>query len=266
MDEANQLLSERRGRIGVLTLNRPERRNALSPRMLIDLHEALESWGREDEIRAVVIRGTGEKAFSSGYDISAIPTDVTPETASRLRERNPLQLALESVKHFPYPTIAMLNGHCFGAAVHLALCCDLRVGADEIAVGIPPARLGVVYPHEGIAQVAQVVGMARAREIFFTGRSYRGEELRAIKLVDQLVPRGELEATVYELAEEISSNAPLSLKGMKRILNLIEGSVALSGEARREAEALFAAALQSDDAKEGQKAFVEKREPRFVGR
>ncbi len=266
MSEPKELLTEKRGRIGVLTFNRPERRNALSPRLLIDLHETLEAWAREDEIRSVVIRGSGEKAFSSGYDILAIPTDVTPETASRLREGNPLQLGLESVKNFPYPTIAMLNGHCFGGAVHLALCCDLRVGADDIAVGVPPARLGVVYPHEGIAQVAQVLGMARAREVFFTGRSYRGEALREIGLVDRLVPRSELEATTYGLAEEIASNAPLSLKGMKRILNLVEASAALSGEARREAEALFAAALQSEDAKEGQKAFIEKRRPSFIGR
>jgi enoyl-CoA hydratase/carnithine racemase len=266
MDEANELLSERRGRIGVLSFNRPERHNALSPRLLIALHEALEAWAADDEIRTVVIRGAGEKAFSSGYDILAIPTNVTPETASRLRDRNPLQLALESVKNFPYPTIAMLNGHCFGGAVHLALCCDLRIGADDIAVGIPPARLGVVYPHEGIAQVAQVLGMARAREVFFTGRSYRGEALREIGLVDRLVPRSELEATSFDLAEEMAGNAPLSLKGMKRILNLIEGSAMLSGEARREAEAIFAAALQSEDAKEGQKAFIEKRKPSFVGR
>jgi enoyl-CoA hydratase/carnithine racemase len=266
MSESGELLTDVRGRIGVLTINRPERRNALSPRLLIDLHETLEAWAREDEIRSVVIRGRGEKAFSSGYDILAIPTDVTPETASRLREGNPLKLGLESVKNFPYPTIAMLNGHCFGGAVHLALCCDLRIGAEDIAVGIPPARLGVVYPHEGIAQVAQVLGMARAREVFFTGRSYRGEALREIGLVDRLVPRSELEATTYGLAEEIAGNAPLSLKGMKRILNLIEESVALSGEARREAEALFAAALRSEDAKEGQKAFIEKRRPSFVGR
>jgi enoyl-CoA hydratase/carnithine racemase len=266
MSESNELLAEKRGRIGLLTLNRPERRNALSPRLLIDLHETLEAWARENEIRSVVIRGSGEKAFSSGYDILAIPTDVTPETASRLREGNPLQLGLESLKNFPYPTIAMLNGHCFGGAVHLALCCDFRVGADDIAVGIPPARLGVVYPHEGITQVAQVLGMARAREVFFTGRSYRGDALREIGLVDRLVPRAELEATSYGLAEEIAGNAPLSLKGMKRILNLIEGSVALSGEARREAEALFAAALQSEDAKEGQQAFIEKRRPSFIGR
>ena len=135
-NEANELLTERRDRIGVLIFNRPERRNALSPRLLIAVHESLEAWAGEDEIRTVVIRGAGEKAFSAGYDILAIPTDVTPETASRLRDRNPLQLALESVKNFPYPTIAMLNGHCFGGAVHLALCCDLRIGADDIAVGI----------------------------------------------------------------------------------------------------------------------------------
>jgi len=266
MKEPDEVLTQRRDRIGTLILNRPERRNALSPRLLIAVHEKLEAWAGEGEIRTVVIRGAGEKAFSSGYDILAIPTDVTPETAGRLRDRNPLQLALESVKNFPYPTIAMLNGHCFGGAVHLALCCDLRIGADDIAMGIPPARLGVVYPHEGIAQVAQVLGMARAREVFFTGRSYRGEALRAIGLVDRLVARSELEATSYGLAEEIAGNAPLSLKGMKRILNLIEGAALLSGEARREAEALFAASLQSEDAKEGQKAFIEKRKPNFVGR
>ncbi len=266
MEENSELLTERRDRIGVLSFNRPKRRNALSPRLLIALHETLEAWAREDEIRTVVIRGAGEKAFSAGYDILAIPTDVTPETAERLRDGNPLQLGLESVKNFPYPTIAMLNGHCFGGAVHLALCCDLRVGADDIAVGIPPARLGVVYPHEGLAQVAQVLGMARAREVFFTGRSYRGADLREIGFVDRLVPRSELEATSYGLAEEIAGNAPLALRGMKRILNLIEASAALSGDARREAEALFAAALQSEDAKEGQKAFIEKRKPSFSGR
>ena len=266
MGEAKELLSERRGQIGVLIFNRPERRNALSPRLLIALHETLEAWAAEEAIRTVVIRGAGEKAFSSGYDILAIPTDVTPQTAGRLRDGNPLQLALESVKQFPYPTIAMLNGHCFGGAVNLALCCDLRIGADDIAVGMPPARLGIVYPHEGIAQLAEVVGMARARQVLFTGRSYRGEELRGIGLVDRLVPRSELEATIDGLAEEISANAPLALKGIKRILNLIEQSAPLSEDARREAEGLFAAALQSEDAKEAQKAFIEKRKPSFVGR
>ncbi len=266
MDEANELLTEKRGCTGVLTFNRPDRRNALSPQMLIGVHETLEAWGREDEIRTLVITGAGQKAFSSGYDIRAIPTQVTPETASQLQNRNPLELGLASVKNFPYPTIAMMNGHCFGAALNLALCCDMRIGADDIAVGMPPARLGVVYPPDGMTQFAQVLGMARAREVFFTARTYRGADIQAMGLVDQLVPRSELEATTYGLADEIAANAPLALRGLKRTLNLIEAASPLSGEARREASALFAAALQSEDAREAQKAFVEKRKPRFTGR
>jgi enoyl-CoA hydratase/carnithine racemase len=266
MDETNALLTERRGNIGVLRFNRPERHNALSPQMLIQVHQALEAWARTEEVRAVVITGAGEKAFSSGYDIMAIPTDVTPEVAERIRDSNPLALALASVKDFPYPTIAMVNGHCFGGALNLALGCDLRIGADDIAVGMPAARLGVVYPCDGIAQFVQVLGMARAREVFFTARTYRGAEVRAMGLVDRLVPRSELEATTFRLAEEIAGNAPLALKGIKRTLNLIESSAPLSVETRRETEALMTAAFQSEDIKEAQLAFVEKRAPRFVGR
>jgi enoyl-CoA hydratase/carnithine racemase len=170
------------------------------------------------------------------------------------------------VKNFPYPTIAMVNGHCFGAALNLALCCDLRIGADGIAVGMPPARLGVVYPPDGMAQFVHVLGMARAREVFFTARTYRGADAQAMGLVDRLVPASELEATTFEFAEEIAANAPLALKGLKRTLNLIEASAGLSEDARREAANLFAAALQSEDAKEAQKAFIAKRKPRFAGR
>jgi enoyl-CoA hydratase/carnithine racemase len=266
MSEERALLSERREHVGVVTFNRPERRNALSPAMLIELHETLDRWADEGDVRAVVITGAGDKAFSSGYDILAIPTDVTPETARRLRDSNPLELALNSVKHFPYPTIAMLNGHCFGGALNLALCCDVRIGVDDMAIGMPAARLGVVYPHEGIAQFASVLGMARARELFFTARTYRGAELREIGLVERLVPRPELEKTAFALAEEIAANAPLALRGIKRVFNLVETAAPLSDAARKEAQALLAASLQSEDAKEGQRAFVEKRRPRFAGK
>jgi enoyl-CoA hydratase len=266
MAEANELLTEQRDHIGVVTFNRPERRNALSPAMLLRVHETLTQWASEGTVRVVVLTGAGEKAFSAGYDIRAIPTDLTAETARRLRESNPLELGLASVKDFPYPTIAMLNGHCFGGALNLALCCDLRIGADDIAVGMPPARLGIVYPQQGIAQFASVLGMARARELFFTGRTYRGSEVLAMGLVNRLVPRGELEAAVFALAEEIAANAPLALRGIKRVLDLIERETPLCETSRNEADALVAAALRSDDAKEGQLAFVEKRRPRFTGR
>lgn len=266
MDGTNELLTERRGSVGVLRFNRPERRNALSPQMLIQVHQVLDAWAREDEIRAVVITGAGDKAFSSGYDIMAIPTDVTPEIAERIRDSNPLELALNSVKHFPYPTIAMVNGHCFGGALNLALCCDLRIGADDVAVGMPAARLGVVYPPNGIVQFVQVLGMARAREVFFTARTYRGGEVQAMGLVDHIVARADLEKTTFAFAEEIAGNAPLALKGIKRALNLIEAAAPLSDETRRECEALMASAFSSEDIKEGQLAFIEKRKPHFVGR
>jgi enoyl-CoA hydratase/carnithine racemase len=123
-----------------------------------------------------------------------------------------------------------------------------------------------VYPHEGIAQFASVLGMARARELFFTARTYRGAELREIGLVERLVPRPELEKTAFALAEEIAANAPLALRGIKRVFNLVETAAPLSDAARKEAQALLAASLQSEDAKEGQRAFVEKRRPRFAGK
>jgi enoyl-CoA hydratase/carnithine racemase len=266
MTDAKELLCERRGQVGVITFNRPERRNALTPAMLIALHESLDRWAKGGEVRVVVITGAGDKAFSAGFDIGAIPTGNDPELAKRLREQNPLALGLASVKRFPFPTIAMLGGHCFGAALNLALCCDLRVGADDIAVGMPPARLGVVYPPDGIAQFASVLGMARARELFFTGRTYRGAEVQEMGLVGRLVPRAELEATTFALAEEIAANAPLALRGTKRVLDLVEAAAPLSEADRKEAQELTAAALQSEDAKEGQRAFVEKRQPRFTGR
>lgn len=266
MSESKELLSLQRDRVGVITFDRPQRHNALTPAMLVELHAVLDRWAKDGEVRAVVITGAGDKAFSAGFDILAIPTDVTKESARRLRSSNPLELGLRSVKQFPYPTIAMLNGHCFGAALNLALCCDLRIGVDDIAVGMPPARLGVVYPPDGIAQFASVLGMARAREVFFTGRTYRASEVKEMGLVERLVPRAELAANTFALAEEIVANAPLALRGMKRVLGLVESAATLAGEARKEAEALVAEALQSDDAKEGQKAFVEKRKPRFTGR
>jgi enoyl-CoA hydratase/carnithine racemase len=261
-----ELLTERRGLVGVVTFNRPERRNALTPAMLLALHDVLERWAESAEVRAVVFTGAGDKAFSAGFDIATIPTRADPELARRLREQNPLELGLTSVKRFPFPTLAMLGGHCFGAALNLALCCDLRIGADDTVVGMPPARLGIVYPADGIAQFVSVLGMARARELFLTGRSYRGAEVEKLGVVGRMVARSELESTTFALAEEIAANAPLSLRGLKRMLDLVESKSPLSAEARQEAEALMAAVLQSEDAREGQRAFAEKRKPRFSGR
>ena len=217
-------------------------------------------------VRTVVIRGSGEKAFSSGYDIKAIPTKSTPEAQEEMKGQNPLDLAMESVVNYPYPVIAMLNGYAYGAGCELAVTCDIRIGADDISMGMPPAKLGVVYRPIALQRFINVIGLPGTKEIFFTGRFYDAPLLKEIGLVDYMVPRAEHESFTYSLAEEIAANAPLSLKGTKRILNLIAGSVKLDDEDMKEAEGLISKAFNSEDLKEAQTAFFEKRKPTFKGK
>ncbi len=265
MAQSEELLMEIKRNVGTVTFNRPERRNSVTPDMLMQIHQTLKEWGEQDTVRAVVFTGGEGKAFSSGYDITAIPTEVTEETKEALRNANPLELGLHSVKNFPYPTIAMINGYAFGAGVNTCVCCDIRIAADDVKMGMPPAKLGLVYHPEGLRQFIHVLGMAKTREIFFTGKTYQGQDLLDMGLVDHLVPRAELKETVYSMAEEIAGNAPLSLKGSKRIMNMLEDSLSLSEAQLAEAEKMIAHAFNSHDLKEGQTAFIEKRKPKFIG-
>jgi enoyl-CoA hydratase len=264
--EKDVLIKRISGNVGSLIFNRPDRGNSLTPELLADLHLTLKKWAEADLVRCVVITGNSEKAFSSGYDISAIPTELSPEAAELLKTTNPLTLALDSVKNFPFPVIAMINGYCFGAGLNLAICCDMRIGADHIKAGMPPAKLGLVYHPEGLSQFIEVAGMSKTREIFFTGRTYQGRETKEMGLVDHLVHADKLSETVYAIADEVSKNAPLSLKGTKRILNMIGKHSLMASEYINEAQALISEAFNSDDLKEGQAAFTEKRQPAFKGR
>ncbi|MBN2297029.1 MAG: enoyl-CoA hydratase/isomerase family protein, partial [Deltaproteobacteria bacterium] len=191
--------------------------------------------------------------------------DITLEMADLLRNHNPLTLAMESMVSFPYPTIAMLNGYAYGAGLNLALCCDIRIAADQVSVSMPPVKLGLVYHPEGIRQFIEVVGVPRAREIFFTGRRYSGGEALQIGLVNELVPAEKLASRTYAVASEIASNAPLSLRGIKRIMNMFRNAGCLAEKDRLEAEALMNEAYASRDLLEGQKAFFERRKPNFTG-
>ncbi len=260
------LIKEISNNVGILKLNRPEKGNSLTPELLAELHLTLNNWAENDLVRCVVITGNSEKAFSTGYDITAIPTELSPEAAALLQTSNPLELALDSVKNFPFPVIAMINGYCFGAGLNLAICCDIRIGADHIKAGIPPAKLGIVYHPEGLSQFIEVAGMSKTREIFFTGRTYQGREVQDMGLVDHLVPADKLSETVYAMADEISKNAPLSLKGTKKILNMIGKYSLIGSEYINEAQSLIAEAFSSEDLLEGQSAFIEKRKPIFRGK
>jgi enoyl-CoA hydratase len=146
------------------------------------------------------------------------------------------------------------------------MCCDIRIGAENIRMGMPPAKLGLVYPWTGLQRFIQRIGLQRTKEIFFTGRTYAGKRIKELGLVDYLVTGGELEEFTYALAEEIAGNAPLALKGIKKVINLLMQSNRLDESQAREAQAIFIATLLSEDMQEGQTAFLEKRKPRFKGK
>ena len=263
MQPSDQLLTEEKGSILTLTLNRPEKQNALTPEMLIRLYQVLHAHASNDRIRVVVVRGAGDRAFSSGYDISAIPTGVSPEVQELLQNKSPFELAIQGIVNFPYPVIAMLNGFAFGGACDLAVACDLRIAADHIQMGMVPARLGMVYFPEGLQRFVRIIGLSRTKEMFFTARRYKTDRLKEMGLVDYVVTRNELAPFTDALANEIAANAPLSLRGTKRILNLISASQHLDDRQLDEARGLVQASLASADIKEGQAAFLEKRKPRF---
>jgi enoyl-CoA hydratase/carnithine racemase len=213
-----------------------------------------------------VIRGAGESAFSSGYDISALPTDLTPELAAALKAKNPLQTGLRAIIDFPYPVIAMINGHAYGGGCDMAITCDIRIAAEGARLSMPPSKLGVVYHWSGMMRFINVVGLANAKEMFFTGRSYEASRAQQMGLVNYVVPADHLISFTYEMAQEISENAPLSLQGLKIIFNKCSQYQKIDPEDAREMEALRDLAFSSEDVKEGQRAFQEKRKPIFKGR
>jgi len=262
--EEKLLLIEKQEKVCTIILNRPERRNALSPLLLFQLADTMNQL--KEEIRCLVLRGAGDIAFSSGYDITAIPTQVSPEVMEALRKKNPLRLALDAIHDFPYPVIAMINGMTFGAGCELAMACDIRIAVETAQFGMPPAKLGMVYLPAGIMQFVNVVGLANAKEIFFAGRSYPASRAKEMGLVHYVLPADQFASFTEEMAREISENAPLSLRGIKTIFNACLKHQQIEPEDMKHIEMIVAQALNSEDLKEGQKAFLERRKPVFKGR
>ena len=242
------LLTEKAENICTITINRPERRNALNLDVLYRLGDTLNALKDDREVRVVVLRGAGEKAFSAGMDIGGIPT-VAEETVKK--GGNPIDYAMESIISYPYPVIAMIYGAAMGAGCDLAVTCDLRIAADTARMGINPVKLGLVYPPAGIQRLINVVGLPRAKEI---------------GLVNLVVPADELSSVTYALAREIAENAPLAVSTTKTMFNKLLKYQRLSAEDEVEIMALLDSVMRSEDAKEGPMAFIQKRKPAFKGR
>jgi enoyl-CoA hydratase len=264
--EEKLLLVEKNDRIGTLIFNRPEKRNALSPLLLFQFADTLKQLKEDEEIRCLVIRGAGDKAFSAGYDISELPTDLVPEKTKAQKGKNPFQIGLQAIIDFPYPVIAMLNGHAFGGGCELATVCDIRIAADTARLSMPPAKLGMVYDWAGIIRFINIVGLANAKEIFFTGRVYEASRAREMGWIHYVVPSDQLASFTYQMAREISENAPLSIRGLKVIFHKCLEYQKIDPQVAKEMEALRDQSFRSEDLLEGQRAFLEKRRPVFRGR
>ncbi len=258
------ILVERDQRVCVMTLNRPEKRNSLTLPMVAEMTAALNDLAERPEPPVLVVRGAGDLAFCAGFDIGSLPDGGSRDAAAE--QLTPVETLFQRLVDYPLPVIAMVNGAAFGAGCELAVCCDIRVAADDARLAMPPAKLGLVYPWTGLRRFVQTIGLRATKEVFFTGRVFTGERLRQIGLVDTLVARAELEPSALGLAEEIAANAPLALKGTKRVLNLLLQTGPLPRAGVAEAQALAAEALASQDLREGRKAFAERRTPRFTGR
>lgn len=253
--------AEDRGAVRILTLDNVAKRNALDYGSLAELEQACEAAAR-DQVRCLVLRGAGEQAFSAGFDLAAMdgPGGDRPDLA--------VERAMEAVEAVPCPTVAFVNGAAFGAGCELAATCDLRIASATATLGMPPAKLGVVYAAAGLRRFLSLVGPAHTREMFFTGRPVDAATARAIGLVDRVVAPEAAEAEAVALADEIARNAPLAVQGMKRILRLLEAAHerGLTEAEREEVAGLRRRAFDSADLKEGRAAWAERRKPRFQGR
>lgn len=266
MAEDRELIEERREGIAVLTLNRPHNGNALTGSLLEELEAGLLSLAGEPGVRCVVIRGAGDRAFSLGMDLTAMSVSTPEENQALIGAGGPLRRAIEAIESFPYPVIAMVQGYAAGAACELALSCDIRTGSGRTRMGMPPARLGMAYPPEGLERFVRKLGFARASRVFLTARYFEADELYAMGLLDFLCG-DELEGFTMELARSVSRKAPLSMKAHKRTLREIASSPGgvLDDSARAVANELVARTMRSSDAEEGVRAFLEKRPPEFTG-
>ena len=255
---ADEILCAIDGGIATLTLNRPEKRNAMNTAVLDGLRRYFDDLEENRDVRAVVVRGAG-KAFCSGMDLDEMSKKqreaADPETG--------VTAVLQRIERSRHPTIAMVHGDAYAGGCELALHCDLRVAADVVRFAMPLARIGLVVPFPLGMKLVEIVGPAAAREILLTGRPIDARRALEMGMVHRVVPAADVESATYDIARTIADNAPLSLAGMKAMIRR-----AISARERidhAELDTEVTRARKSADARQGVRAMLEKRRPNFRG-
>src|SRR5256714_6793995 len=215
--KTDKMLARKDGGVGYVIFNNPERHNAVSLDMWDATSRILEGFAADEEVRVVVLTGAGGKAFVSGADISKFASERASLEDTRTYNIK-TEAAFVGIYEFPKPTIAMIRGYCIGGGLGLATCCDLRICSDNSRFAVPAAQLGLGYSYAGLRRLADVVGPAFTREIFFTARQFDTAEALAMGLVNRVVLEANLETYVKDYAETIAGNAPLTVKAVKYIV------------------------------------------------
>ena len=259
----DKILGTKKGAVGTLVFNYPEKHNAMSPEMAEAAAAVIADFEQDPAIRVIVLRGAGTKAFVSGGDISKYEGNrSTPELIAQYNKMS--SGFRDALTNATKPTIAMIRGWCLGGGLAIALRCDMRICSEDAQFSVPAARLGIGYAAESLGQLIELVGPSVAKEILYTARRYTAYEAHRIGLVNHVVQGGMLEAFVKQYTDTIAENAPLSIVASKHVINEYIKDAGKRNQAL--ADKAVADCFASQDYIEGRRAFMEKRKPVWQGK
>ena len=261
--EFKRLIYEKKDGVAWITLNNPERYNALDSEMRKELKLALEDAGKDSDVRAVVIKGSG-KAFSAGGDIHAFSEMKPLQVLDMMRDVGMSSVLAELIRRMPKPVIAAVHGYCFGGGFELAQCCDIVFASEDAVFGQPEINVGLIPGGGGTQRLPRFLGEKKAKELIFTGDRISAKELQKLGLVNKVVPADKLMDAVNEFIEKIKGKSPIVLAIAKEAVNA-SLEMSLNEGLKYEAQ-LFAQLFSTEDQKEGARAFLEKRKPIWKGK